>query len=326
MPKLRYVLAGAFAAMLLATSLAPAMAAEKLKLAYSIWVGYGPLFVAKEKGFFEKEGLDVELVLIEDAKLRFAALAANQIDILATSVDTMPHYLKETRQYRYLFGLDESTGADGILFRNEIKSVKDLRGKTVAYGEGSVMEFYIGVLLSEAGMTLEDVKGVNMTAGDAGSAFITEQVDAAVTWEPYLSRGAKTDHGYKFTDTSAQPGLLADVMIARAGYVDDNADVIAALYRAWTQAVEFVDSNPEEANQIMGRGLGGWLKKPEVIADVLTGVKYMGGARNAEYMGTADKPGEITAVIDKSLAHLKMQGKLQVDTSAGELVSHVAFN
>lgn len=298
-------------------------AAEKVKLAYSVWIGYGPLFVAQEKGYFDQEGLDVELVLIEDAKLRFAALAASRIDLLATTVDTMPLYLKDSQQYRYVFGLDESVGADGILFKNEIKSIADLRGKTVAYGKGSVMEFYLGALLADAGMSLDDVKGVNMTAGDAGSAFVTKQIDAAVTWEPYLYKGDQTEHGYKFTDTKQSPGLLADVVIAKAGYANNSKKTIAALYRAWVKAVDFSQNNPAEANKIMGKGLGGWLKKPEVIADVLTGVTFMSAARNKAYMGSETQPGEIVSVIEKSLSFLK--GKVQVDVNAAELVSHAAF-
>jgi NitT/TauT family transport system substrate-binding protein len=70
-------------------------AAEPLKVAHSTWVGYGPLYIAKEKGFFDEEGLDVELIVMEDPKVRFPALAAGQIDVAVSTVDTVLNYLSD---------------------------------------------------------------------------------------------------------------------------------------------------------------------------------------------------------------------------------------
>jgi NitT/TauT family transport system substrate-binding protein len=74
--------------MLLGMVIAGGAAAEPLKVAHSTWVGYGPLYVAQEKGFFDEEGVEVELVVMEDPKLRFPALAAGQIDVAVSTVDT----------------------------------------------------------------------------------------------------------------------------------------------------------------------------------------------------------------------------------------------
>ena len=129
-------------------------AAEPLKLGHSTWVGYGPLYIAKDKGFFDEEGLEVELIVMEDPKIRFPALAAGQIDVAVTTVDTMLNFLNENQGYRYLFALDDSKGGDGIVANKDIASVADLKGKSVAYAEGSVSQFYLGVLLKEAGLSI----------------------------------------------------------------------------------------------------------------------------------------------------------------------------
>ena len=169
MPSKKSFIAGAVALGLIGAGSA---AAEPLKVAHSTWVGYGPLYVAKEKGFFEEEGLEVELIVMEDPKLRFPALAAGQIDIAVTTVDTMLNFLNEDQSYVYLFAIDDSKGGDGIVANKEIASVADLKGKSVAYGEGSVSQFYLGVVLKEAGLSIADVETQNMTAGDAGAAFV----------------------------------------------------------------------------------------------------------------------------------------------------------
>ena len=110
--------------------------AEPLKLGHSTWVGYGPLYIAQEQGYFDEEGVEVELIVMEDPKLRFAALAAGQIDVAVTTVDTMLNYLNENQGYRYLFALDDSKGGDGIVANKDIASVADLKGKSVAYARG----------------------------------------------------------------------------------------------------------------------------------------------------------------------------------------------
>ena len=57
--------------------------AEPLRISYFIWAGYGPLFVAQEKGFFAKEGIEVKLINIEDRDAAFAGLFAGQVDAVA---------------------------------------------------------------------------------------------------------------------------------------------------------------------------------------------------------------------------------------------------
>jgi NitT/TauT family transport system substrate-binding protein len=276
-------------------------AAEPLKVAHSTWVGYGPLYVAKEKGFFEEEGLEVELIVMEDPKLRFPALAAGQIDIAVTTVDTMLNFLNEDQSYVYLFAIDDSKGGDGIVANKEIASVADLKGKSVAYGEGSVSQFYLGVVLKEAGLSIKDVETQNMTAGDAGAAFVAERVDAAVTWEPWLTRGRQAPHGHVLVDSSTSPGLITDMAITTPEKAEARKDDFKALYRAWVKAVEFQKANEKEADEIMARGVGGWLEDPAVFAETRAGIVYYDEAMNQDFMGTAQSPGGITATIENAL-------------------------
>jgi NitT/TauT family transport system substrate-binding protein len=100
-----------------------------LKIGYSTWVGYGPLFIAQEKGYFTDAGLEVELVKVEDPKDRFVALAGGQLDGLVTTLDTMSQYWNAETPYRAILGLDESSGGDGIVVNSGIASVEDLKGK-----------------------------------------------------------------------------------------------------------------------------------------------------------------------------------------------------
>ena len=115
--------------------LASAANAEPLRLRYSIWVGYGPLFVAAEKGLFAREGVEVELIRMEDDTASLAALFAGQIDALATATQvTVASNEPDEEALACVLMLDNSRGGDGILATNDIQTIADLKGKAVAFG------------------------------------------------------------------------------------------------------------------------------------------------------------------------------------------------
>ena len=83
-----------------ASILAMASAAEagSIKLGHSTWVGYGPFYIARDKGFFREEGVDVELVIMEDTPIKMGALMAGQLDLVASTIDEFPIYMKPGRR------------------------------------------------------------------------------------------------------------------------------------------------------------------------------------------------------------------------------------
>ena len=317
MPSKKSFIAGAVVLGLIGAGSA---AAEPLKVAHSTWVGYGPLYVAKEKGFFEEEGLEVELIVMEDPKVRFPALAAGQIDVAVSTVDTVLNYLSDQQGYRYLFAIDDSKGGDGIVADQDIESVADLKGRSVAYAEGSVSQFYLGVLLKEAGLSIKDVETMNMTAGDAGAAFVAERVDAAVTWEPWLTRGQQAPHGHLLVDSSTSPGLITDVAITTPEKLEARPDDMKALYRAWVKAVEFQKANEKEADEIMARGVGGWLEDAAVFAETRAGIVYYDDATNQAFIGTPEAPGGIAKTIVNARDLGREIGQFEHDVEPAELI------
>ena len=297
-------------------------AAETIKIAHSTWVGYGPLYVARDKGFFKTHGVDVELIVMEDPKLRFAALQAERIDVIASTVDTALLYLKRKDDFQYICAIDDSNGGDGIVAKKDIQSIADLKGKTVAVNEGSVSEFYLNVLLAQVGLKEADLKTVNMTAADAGSAFVAGKVDAAVTWEPWLSRGKAAPHGQLLTDSSKTPGLITDIFIVPTTVVKKHTKELHGVVAAWYEAVAYVRAHPDEANEIMAKGVGGWLKDPKVFAETLEGIKFYGENDNHTFFGTKDKPGQLSKTVKEAIDVWGSRGKIAVKVTPGDLISY----
>jgi NitT/TauT family transport system substrate-binding protein len=62
---------------------------------------------------------------------------------------------------------------------------------------------------------------VDLPADDSAEAFMMQEVDAAVTYEPWLTAGKNTGHGHLLTDSSKQPGLITDCLGTTAGVLGD---------------------------------------------------------------------------------------------------------
>ena len=172
-------------------------------------------------------------------------------------------------------------------------SIADLKGKKVAVNDGSVSEFYLNVLLGKAGLKESDLNTVNMTAADAGSAFVAKRVDAAVTWEPWLTKGKSTDFGHLLVDSSTTPGLITDVLIVKTAWAKAHKKDVAAIVKSWDEAVAYYRAHPDESIAIMAKGVGGWLKDPKEFKATLSGIKFYGGDDNKTFFGTKDKPGPL---------------------------------
>jgi len=175
-----------------------AFGAEPIKLGMSTWLVYASLCLARGKGFLKKQGAVVEVVVIESPADRRAAFAADKIQGMATTVDThvMTTAAENPIPVKQVLALDDSHGGDGMVVKKEIKTIKDLKRKSVAAQLGAgASYFWLNYVLAQNGMKLADLKAIDMKAGDAGSAFVVGKVDAPVTWEPWLSKAKETPFG-----------------------------------------------------------------------------------------------------------------------------------
>jgi NitT/TauT family transport system substrate-binding protein len=321
--KLRKRFAATVIALFVAAGAAgPAAQAEPLRIGYLTWVGLGPLFVAKEKGLFAKEGVEVALINMAIHEAMYAGLFAGQIDMIDATVDDMlPNYDPE-QPYACVFTLTESLGADGIVATNDIQSIADLRGKMVAFAERTVSQFYLNVLLKDAGLSEADIEPVNMSGDDAGNAFLLQEVDAAVSWEPWLTQGKEAAHGHLLADTSEQPGLVADCLVTPTEVLDARLPEFKALARAWDAALGYVEAHPEESNEIMARGVGGWLEDPAVFAETLKGVRFYDTARNRAYFGTPENPGQVYQTSQYGIDVWTSLGMLDLELTPADVIRH----
>ena len=270
--------------------------AGTMKLGMTTWVGYGPLFLARDLGYFKENGLDVDLEIIEDASLYMAGVAAGQLDGNASTIDEIMKYRSKDFCFKAVYALDDSHGGDGILAPASANSLKDIKGMEVGMNEGSVSQFWFNILLKKEGMTEKDVKITNMTADDAAGAFMADRIPVAITWEPHLSLARAAKKGKVLIDSSQTPGLIVDVIDLTCDYISKNPKDVEALVKGLYKANEFIKTDQKKAYEIMAKGVGGYLEKPEDFAGAAAGVNFYGKDRNLEFFKGQDA-GEAGSLI-----------------------------
>ena len=242
-------------ALSLCTLAAAAQAQEtKVGIGISGWTGFAPLTLAKEAGLFKKNGLDVSIKKIPQ-KDRHLAIASGDIQCAATTVETWIVWNANGVATTQIFQLDKSYGADGMVVKPGIAKIADLKGKTVAASApGTAPYFTLAWMLKKNGLSLKDVKIVNLEPQAAANAMIagTGGIDAAMTYEPYLGAVRAKPEAGKVIATTLDYPMVMDTFGCTPKFLADNAKAAKALADSYFEAVDMIRKEPKKSFEIMG--------------------------------------------------------------------------
>ncbi|HML29397.1 MAG TPA: ABC transporter substrate-binding protein [Hyphomicrobium sp.] len=243
------------------------------KLGVEPWLGYGQWHVAANKDFFKKNGLeDVQLVNFSEDKDINAALASGQLDGANIATHTAMGMVAAGLPVKIVSLLDFSLKADAILAGSDIKSAADLKGKSIAFEEGTTSDILLNYALSSNGMSINDITRVPMPAADAGTALIAGKVPIAVTYEPYISAALAQDKNIKLLfEAGKDPGLVSDVLVVREDVLKSKPGQVLAMIKAWDAALNDYKANTEADRAIISKAVGA---SPEDLKTAFDGVQY----------------------------------------------------
>ena len=292
---------------------------DPLKVGIDTFVGFAPVFLARDLPIFNDLGVEVEPQIIMDTTERTSALAGGKIDALCTTADSLLLTASNGVDLVIVAAVDVSAGADGIIARKEIGSVRDLAGKTVAFQEAMPSHFFLLSLLQREGLKASDILGVHMNADEAGAAFIAGKVDAAVTWEPWLSRAHQEGKGNILASTADHPGVLVDVLAVRRDVLQRREREVAALYLGWMRAIDRWKGDRAESERLMSTRLG--LPLEEFQRNVTT-VRFADKAFNEAFFRRGEKA-SIWDLAENAVATWKGAGIIK-PTSTFNPGSHIS--
>jgi NitT/TauT family transport system substrate-binding protein len=226
----------------------------KVAIAISGWTGFAPLTLAKEAGLFKKHGLDVTIKKVPQ-KDRHLVIASGDVQCAATTVETWIGWNASGVATTQIFQLDKSYGADGLVVKPGIQKITDLKGKTVgADAPGTAGYFGLAWILKKNGLSIKDVKVVNLGPQAAANAMIAgnSDIEAGMTYEPYLSAVRAKPEAGKIIATTLDYPMVMDTFGCTPKFLAENPNAAKALADGYFDAVAMIQAEPKKSFEIMG--------------------------------------------------------------------------
>lgn len=303
-----------------------------LRIPLDTWGGYAALFAANKGSkpsadslFYKLAGFGVELVKVEGAQAQLDGFASGRYHILWSGMDSLPvlyHTLKSDRRVvPQVIGLfDWSTGGDGIVVRQDIKTPKDLRGKTILTSGNTPQNFFLLWLLAQSGIAPSEVKMVYLGDGEAArDAFLKDSSIAAwVTWEPFVSSltdpassSYRKDLRTLITSRDANQ-LIADIYLARLDLVKEKPELVQGFVKVMLEGEKLLEQDPEPAYAAMSAffGLSGSNEARSMVKDV-----HIPNLTESRMFFNLDNPINAWKIFYMAQEYQKSTGALPADAS-----------
>ncbi|MGG4044481.1 ABC transporter substrate-binding protein [Paenibacillus favisporus] len=220
-------------------------------------ISTNPIFrVAAKKGFFEKHGIDAELVNFATPAEGVNALFIKQVDI-AFGAD-FP-LLNAVSKGDYAIFASSGTATDlsasewKMFARKEIAGPADLKGKKLSYSRGTFIPYLWDVYLQQNGIALKDVTLVGQGGFDETYVALKKgEIDAAWVYGSVLNdKFAALSEAHELSDMSQTPVRLGTGLIAGTKLIQDHPDELVELLKALDETSDYVQAHPDETADIM---------------------------------------------------------------------------
>src|SRR5919108_111519 len=247
-----------------------AMTDRTVRFAINVWAGWSPIISANNgfkagKVWKAPGGKDfkVELVLVDDPVAMRDSYAAGNLHIGWATLDMVPLFLEGLRKDsrvlpRVYQQVDWSNGGDGIVVRDAVRTMADLRGKTVVLAQNSPSHYFVLNALINAGVQPAEVNfKFTQDAFQAAAAFNADKsLAGVVSWAPDIYNLEKVKGNRILVTTQTANKLIADVWFARADFAKDNPEIMEGIVRGIFDAMEELKAqeNKQKVAKLMATG------------------------------------------------------------------------
>ncbi len=243
----------------------------KARLAQNLSPISGVTIAAKQKGFFEKHGLDITVSNFTSGKQCLDTAVGGGADIATTAEAPTTASSMAKQPIAFLARMEYSDLKTLVSTASGIKTKADLKGKKVAFAAGTGSEVYTATLLKAAGLMKDDVELINLRPQEMLPALAAGSIDAYNIWEPHISNGIKALGGkVREIDTKGIYSETFNIVVMRS-YLDANPELIDRFLRALIDAEVWMKANPEDAITVVAETVG---MKREDLAPIWKGYVY----------------------------------------------------
>jgi len=235
-----------------------AQAAKPLRLVYPNKVCYEPFIIAKAKGYFAAEGLEVDIKLVGGGILAAESLMTGAADVAA--MGDAPYLIAASRSQRVQLLTRYGGGSKmhRLISQRDISTIKQLEGARVGIQMGSSTYGALLAWCKHAGLNSDKIEFVPLSPLDMPQAMQTGQIDAMAGSEPWPSNVESLggDKVHELTDFSALNNHFPLVVAARKEMLSERKGELVVLTRVLEKAVDFMLEEPAETVRILAASIG----------------------------------------------------------------------
>jgi NitT/TauT family transport system substrate-binding protein len=247
------------------------------------WVGFTPFYAAASKGLYSPTQVEISnFSAVYDTQ---RALVEKRTDAACVALLDAVRMTAQGKSIKVVMVVDYSSGADAIVARDGIAGVRGLKGRRVAAEVGTLTHFVLLKALGRAGLQESDVTVVNLAIEEGATAFQKGSVDAAVLWEPFVSKSI-TAGGHRIFTSKEIPGEILDVVVVPGDLPQERVKDVVQVLRGWEEALRLWKTRPAEVEDVMARSLN--VTVPELKTEI-TGIELVDLEHNRRLFDPAEK-------------------------------------
>jgi len=244
---------------------------DELSAAIVNWIGFAPLHIASELGYYQDLGLNMDIQVIEDLSAVKSAIQSNKIDLSWGTGDVLMTFADSGIDVKAFYAVDWSNGGDGVVVSNDYNDWKDFEGVEFSGQEGFPPSNLFLYALAKNGVDVSKVTLNEMDTAAAALAFKAGKVDVAAVYQPYLSEAAAREDGKIFLTSADYPYVITDYFAATPETLENKSNAIAKFIEGTDKAIQFIKSNQNEAAEIAAPYFG---LTPEDALAIFMDVKF----------------------------------------------------
>ena len=229
---------------------------ESITLGATLLESTGPAFVAEERHFFADNGLNVTVKYYDVGLNAVNAMLNGQVD-MAWSAEYILVGAALGNQKIQTIGSVAKTEFAYIVARIDrgIENISDLYGKKIGVVRETVLEFYLGQFLELHGLSISDVTLVNITLAQSAAVVISGEVDAMVSFPPYVETAQQQLGGNAVVWSAQSSQMLYGLITCRSDWVTQHSDLVKRFLNALSQTDDYMIQHPDEAKVIVQKAM-----------------------------------------------------------------------
>jgi NitT/TauT family transport system substrate-binding protein len=227
---------------------------EPIKIGITVWSGDAHAFLALDKGFFEKNNVQVELYFKDEYSEIEKKYMDGELDgVFATLTDAINYNYLGVKS-KVVYTTDYSNDADVIVGSGT--SLSDMRGKTLGVEDLDGYSHIFAIrALEQVGLNEDDVDFAIVPAQDILIALDSGQIDAGHTYEPTKSDALRLGYNVLFSGGQI-PGTITSTLVFNSDLIKERPDDVLAVVKSLVEAQEYRDSKWGESMHIMANAQG----------------------------------------------------------------------